>query len=122
MDYKINYNGSLKIIPEIGNIKNNNSLKAYKYENILKKAFKENKLEIITFFTLEYKIPETLKLKVKNSENKKVIEEYSLIELLSNKLNDLKSDEIINLYEMYINLGIISVVKFIHLNYHIQNI
>lgn len=94
---------SIKISVIYGDENRNNSLKAYKAERELVKAINSNRENIEKFFNKKYNISTTFKHKKLESTEK---EEYSLIELINNKLINSNVSITLNTYDIYKENGI----------------
>lgn len=88
------------------------SLKAYKAENQLKRAVNNNAQKIEDFFGFKYQLPLTFKLKKLESNEK---EEFSLIEIINDKLTSSSSSVCLNTYEIYREKGIVAAIENLHL-------
>ena len=95
-----------------GEEKRIDSLKAYKAENQLKRAVNNNTQKIEDFFGFKYQLPTTFKLKKLESNDR---EEFSLIEIINDKLTSSSSSVCLDTYEIYREKGIVAAIENLHL-------
>ena len=88
------------------------SLKAYKAENQLKRAVNNNVQKIEDFLGFKYQLPTNFKVKKLESDER---EEFSLIEIINDKLTSSSSSVCLETYEVYRERGIVAAVESLHL-------
>jgi len=95
-----------------GEEKRIDSLKAYKAENQLKRAVNNNTQKIEDFFGFKYHLPTSFKVKRLESDER---DEFSLIEIINDKLTSSSSSVCLDTYEIYRERGLLAALEKLHL-------
>lgn len=90
------------------------SLKAYKYENELKREVNKNKMRLKYYLFNKYKIPFEHEVKVSEPGEKPITERFTIIELINDKLTTINSKMCISTYEIYRTEGILKAIESLH--------
>lgn len=90
------------------------SLIAYKYEKELKRAVARKEQSVKYHLFNNYKIPFGFDVKVSEPGEKPIIEYFSIIELINDKLTSINTKLCISTYEIYQKEGIEKAIANLH--------
>lgn len=91
------------------------SLKAYKCENELKRIVNKNQNVLKYFLNNKFSLPSHIEVKVTEpGDPNPVVENFSLIELINNKLTSSNSSVCVSIYETYQKDGIVEAISKLH--------
>ncbi len=92
-----------------------NALKAYKYENELKREVNNNKNRIRHYLFNKFGIAFEHEVKVSEPGEAPVIERFTITELINDKLTSVNSKTCLSTYEIFKEKGILEAVASLHL-------
>ena len=99
-----------------GEANHKDSLKAYKYENELKRVINKHRAIIGYHLNKEFNLPTNIIVKVSDPGDPIPINEtFNLIELINDKLISSDATVCISTYEIYRNKGILQAMSNLHL-------
>lgn len=91
-----------------------NSLKAYKCENEMKRAVIENKNILKFHLNDRFSVPAYIEVKVSEPGETPIIEGFSLVELINDKLTSINSSICLSTYEVFREKGIVEAICYLH--------
>lgn len=98
-----------------GNKYDRTALRAYKCENELKKAIKDNKNKVKYYLYNRHGIPFNYEVKVSEPGETPIIEQFTIMELINDKLTSCDSKTCLSTYEIYRKKGILEAMSALHL-------
>lgn len=90
------------------------SLLAYKYENELKRAVAQKEQAIRYHLFNEFEIPFEFDVRVSEPGEKPIVEHFSIIELINDKLTSANAKVCISTYEVFKEQGIEKAIANLH--------